>query len=424
MLVLFVMPAVLVVVMSLVQENILKIMGETSTQMLFVDLDGDPLGRTIEEKLIESGSIDVVKEIDGRQITEKEALSAILNGNFQFCVIIPRGFAKAVKARTRQSVSKSLFNDQLTADEIETSIPDLIVYFDPAVRGGFRSSVLNALNQATLGMEIKEKMKMFSELVPKKINQSVKEMLSPFGAEDLAVDVAEMQFKLNENRLLEISENPATSSIFEKTPSSVQQNVPAWALFGMFFIVVPMAGALIREKQDGTLSRLMTMPVSYLTLIFGKVLAYILVCLSQFALILLIGRYVLPMLGTPMLEMGTNPAAIFIITLSAALAATGYGILLGTLASSFEQASMFGPISIVIAAAIGGIMVPVYAMPKMIKALSILSPLNWGHDAFLDIFIRGGDVRSIIPEALSLFLLFGVMMLISWFFLFRKIRTG
>ncbi len=423
MLVLFVMPAVLVVVMSLVQENILIIMGETSTKMLFVELDGDPLGRTIEEKLIESGSIEVVKEIDGRQITEKEALSAILNGNFQFCVIIPKGFSKAVKARTRQSVSRSLFNDSVT-DEIETSIPDLVVYFDPAVRGGFRSSVLNALNQATLGMEIKEKMKMFSELVPKKINQSVKEMLSPFGAEDLAVDVAEMQFKWNEKRLLEISENPATSSIFEKTPSSVQQNVPAWALFGMFFIVVPMAGALIREKQDGTLSRLMTMPVSYLTLIFGKVLAYIFVCLSQFALILIIGRYVLPMLGTPMLEMGTNPVAIFIITLSAALAATGYGILLGTFSSSFEQASMFGPISIVIAAAIGGIMVPVYAMPKMMKALSMLSPLNWGHDAFLDIFIRGGDVRSIMPEAGSLFLLFLVMMLISWFFLFRKIRTG
>ena len=39
LLVLFLMPAVLVIVVSLVQENILKVTGETTIRVLFVDQD-------------------------------------------------------------------------------------------------------------------------------------------------------------------------------------------------------------------------------------------------------------------------------------------------------------------------------------------------------------------------------------------------
>ena len=39
-------------------------------------------------------------------------------------------------------------------------------------------------------------------------------------------------------------------------PSSVQQNVPAWLIFGMFFVVMPMSALFIVERRDGTLARL------------------------------------------------------------------------------------------------------------------------------------------------------------------------
>ena len=61
--------------------------------------------------------------------------------------------------------------------------------------------------------------------------------------------------------------------------------------------------------------------------------------------------------------MGGRTLAAAVVALSAILAATGYGILLGTVVRTYEQASMFGAISIVIASAVGGIMVPVWAMP-------------------------------------------------------------
>jgi ABC-2 type transport system permease protein len=116
--------------------------------------------------------------------------------------------------------------------------------------------------------------------------------------------------------------------------------------------------------------------------------------------------------------------ALLIIALSATLAATGYGIMLGTLSSTYEQASMFGPISIVIAAAIGGVMVPVYAMPKLMQNLSAFSPLEWGLGAFLDILVRGGDLKTVLPDVISMLLLFAVMMSVSWIFFFARKRNG
>ena len=73
MLVLFLMPALLVLVITLVQENVMKTMGEKSTRILFVDKDGKSLGQTVEKRLLESGLVEIVKMVDGKKVDEKEA---------------------------------------------------------------------------------------------------------------------------------------------------------------------------------------------------------------------------------------------------------------------------------------------------------------------------------------------------------------
>ena len=108
---------------------------------------------------------------------------------------------------------------------------------------------------------------------------------------------------------------------------------------------------------------------------------------------------------------------------SAIFAATGYGILLGTVVNSFEQAAMFGPISIVIAAALGGVMVPVYAMPTFMQTISVISPLAWGLNGTLDVFVRGGGARDVLPEAAALGTFFVACVLLAWVWQ-RQRRSG
>jgi ABC-2 type transport system permease protein len=201
---------------------------------------------------------------------------------------------------------------------------------------------------------------------------------------------------------------------FDTLPTAVQHNVPAWALFGMFFIVVPLAGSLIRERDSGTFSRILTMPVSPLVLIAGKMAAYTVVCMAQFVFIVLIGKTVLPFLGTDALQMGSSVGAVTGVAVCSALAATAYGVMLGTVARSYEQAATVGPISVVMAAALGGIMVPVFAMPSVMRTISSFSPLAWSHGAFLELFIRGGSLTDVWGRLVWLLLFFCANLCVAW----------
>jgi ABC-2 type transport system permease protein len=97
--------------------------------------------------------------------------------------------------------------------------------------------------------------------------------------------------------------------------------------------------------------------------------------------------------------------------------------MLGTVARTFEQAAMFGSISVVIAAALGGIMVPVYAMPLTMQSISRFSPMAWGLNGYLELFVRGGNLNSIKWDIFFLLAFFLMMLGVSWIFAFRRFRS-
>jgi ABC-2 type transport system permease protein len=97
--------------------------------------------------------------------------------------------------------------------------------------------------------------------------------------------------------------------------------------------------------------------MSYFTILAGKVIAYMLICMAQFGLIMLVEN--LSCLSSdPHTGNSSSPAALIVIALSAAVAAFGYGMLLGTLARTIRTGIDVRRGFRVIAAAIGGIMVP------------------------------------------------------------------
>ena len=189
-------------------------------------------------------------------------------------------------------------------------------------------------------------------------------------------------------------------------PNAVQHNVPAWTIFGMFFISIPLCGSIMKEKSEGSIFRLRTMPASYLILTGGKLIVYVVVCLVQFLLMISVGLYFLPMLGLPVLVLGNSFWGISILTLATALAATGYGVLVGTLASTEPQGAIMGSLSILLLSALGGIWVPAYIMPESMRTISIFSPLNWSLTGYYKLFLRGLGASAILPDAMKLFIFF------------------
>ncbi len=160
--------------------------------------------------------------------------------------------------------------------------------------------------------------------------------------------------------------------------------------------------------------RLMVAPGSYMVLLLGKLLFYVVICMVQFSLMLLIGLYAMPYFGLPALIIGSNFIAIFLVALMVSFAATSFGVLIGTVFNSYQQASIFGTVIDVIMAAIGGIMVPLFAMPDIMKLVGGITPLNWGMESFNDLFLRGAGMNEVLPEILLLLGFSAVMLLISW----------
>ncbi len=418
LLVLFVMPMLLVLVLSLIQDNLFRASGQSATRALFVNLDEGALGAEFATRLAATGALELVTELAGEQLDTATARQKVFSGDYQFAIVVPAGFSAGINAAAEAAVRAALRNEQVALTSSR-----MLIFFDPTVRGVYRTAVSNALQRGVLGLEIARKSKAFGRLLPEELQRSIDQQLSAYGAAGLQLELPSLSADWSGETLIELSEESAYPEKYTTLPTSVQQNVPAWTLFGMFFIVIPLAGTLIRERQEGTLTRLMTMPVSSGSLLLGKVFAYLLICLLQFGLMLLVGRYILPLLGTPVLELGAAPLALLVVAISAALAACGYGILVGVLARSYDQASTFGAVSVVIAAALGGVMVPVYVMPRTMQQLSVISPLGWGLDAFLEIFVREGNLLSVLPRVAALS---GFFLLCMFFaaLLFRHRRRG
>jgi ABC-2 type transport system permease protein len=170
----------------------------------------------------------------------------------------------------------------------------------------------------------------------------------------------------------------------------------------MFFLTVPLSVSFIREREQGNLFRLQTMTVPAWVVLGGKALPFFVINQIQMASILAVSVYLLPFLGGDRLDLGNAPLALLLLGAAASLAAIGFGIAVSMYARTAEQAASFSSATVMIMAALGGILVPKAVMPPLMQKLAMLSPLSWGLDGFLDVFVRGGGIREMLPEMLGL----------------------
>lgn len=391
MVILFIMPMILIFVMTLIQDSAFKSINEKGIPIVFVDEDKDSLGLSIEQGLRSSDLCAFYDSINGKPATLQSARASVASGKFLVGIIVPRGATQTIRNNVTQLVAQTLNTDVLSkmvgkpSDSVEIKI-----LIDPVSKKSFISSVTSSLREFISVIKTKIMFKALAEQIAEILPDKKDAPDNAFG----------------QTQIITYKEEYASNEIGEIVPNAVQHNVPAWSIFAMFFIVIPMAGSIMKEKNEGSVFRLHTMPSSYLLLINGKIIVYVIVCLIQFALMLSVGLVFLPMLGLPTLILGNSPAGVMIISAATAFAATGYGVMVGTLASTEQQGAIMGALSILLLSAIGGVWVPTYVMPEMMRNISVFSPLNWSLNGFYELFLRGGDVASILPDTIKLIIFF------------------
>jgi ABC-2 type transport system permease protein len=389
--ILFIMPLVLIVTITLIQDSTFKTVTDAKIPILVVNNDHGNVSETILNGLEDSNAFEVlIKD------TEEEAKDLVFKGKYQLAIIIPEDLTSGLEQKVAQNVdgiiAKFGIEDEVdNSTKIKIESKEVKLYFDPATQVSFKSSVKNGIDKMVSKIETQSIYKAFQE----QISDDPSEVI--FETENF-ITFKEILPKANNEDIL---------------PNSVQHNVPAWTLFAIFFIIVPLSINMVKEKSQGTFVRLRTNPVSYATVLGGKTLIYLVVCLIQFVLMLLVGVYLFPAIGLPTLDISGRLPLLFIVASFAGLAAIGLGLLLGTIAKTQEQSAPFGATFVVILAALGGVWVPVFIMPKFMQTLSNISPMNWGLNAFYDVFLRHGSLLDILPEISLLFLFFIATTLIA-----------
>ena len=389
--ILFVMPLVLIITITLIQDSSFKSIQESKIPILIVDNDKGMISSTIFKGLRNQKLFEViVKE------KESEVEELVFKGTYQLAIVIPENLSRDLALKISQNVEGVLSDfgmedKDTSATNIEIPTKEVRLYFDPAIRQSFKSSIKSGID------------KMISKIETESIYKAFQEQL----LDD------DSSFTFNSEKFITFNEITPKLKEDEVLPNSAQHNVPAWTLFAIFFIIVPLSINMVKEKSQGTFVRLRTNPVSYSIVLAGKTVVFLTVCLIQFFLMVSIGVYLFPAIGLPSLGISGKLFLAFLVALFSGLAAVGLGLLLGTVAKSQEQAAPFGATFVVVLAALGGVWVPVFMMPNFMQFISNLSPMNWGLNAFYDVFLRNIGLLEILPEIGLLFLFFLATTIIS-----------
>ncbi len=193
--------------------------------------------------------------------------------------------------------------------------------------------------------------------------------------------------------------------------------LPAFTVMFAFFVVPMLSTALLREKADGTLRRLVAAPLPRSSLIGGKVLAFLLVVIVQVTILFAIGAIFMDM------PLGRSPLALALVTVSLGLCATTLGMLVATVSRSAGQAEAIG-LSIVFALGfLSGSMSPVdppYRGEGLMATITGLFPQAQAQMAYQTLMLQNGDAAAVLPNVLYLLGLSLVFFLIAvWRFKFE-----
>ena len=352
----FGLPILLVFIVTSIQNSTFELMNKNRVPLLLCNRDTGAASRQFIQAVDQVGLFKLLEESGSDssirvRVQQKDAMLAL---------VIPANFSTRVEARARLVAGKAMSSfglDDSTSKQVagDTSAMPIALYYHPILQESFRRSAEGALYSALQVVESKHILKtLYFSINDKPLPDSVESELL--------------------NNRTTIEEYPVSRDRNAVIPNASQHNVPAWTVFAMFFVVISLGSGIVREKLNGSFIRLKTLPTSYLVAIFSKQITYVTVTFLQAAVIFAIGVWLFPMMGLPTLHFPTDWAALTVVTLLCGWCAVSYAICIGVFAQTEVQATGSGAISIVILAAIGGLMVPSFAMPGSFRLVSNISP--------------------------------------------------
>jgi ABC-2 type transport system permease protein len=171
---------------------------------------------------------------------------------------------------------------------------------------------------------------------------------------------------------------------------------PAFMLQFAIAGLLTAAQMVVTERKSRALQRLLTTATRRVHILLGHYTAMLTLILAQFVLLLLFGWLVLKV------DYVRDVGATLLVAVSAALCIAALGLLVGILAKSEEQASIFSLIPMFVFSGLGGAWVPLEVTGPTFQTIGHLSPIAWAMDGFQNVAARGLGLNTVLLPAAAL----------------------
>ncbi len=192
------------------------------------------------------------------------------------------------------------------------------------------------------------------------------------------------------------------------------QAVAGTAVMMLLFSLTGMGGGLLDEKEQGTLKRLLYSPVHPSQILLGKMAASIIVAIFQLSIMFIFASLVFH------LHIADKILPLTILIFATAVACSGFGVFLATLARSRSQLQGMSTLIILSMSVIGGSMVPIFLMPQWMQNVSVVSINYWSIQGFYDILWRQLPIGPLFLTKVGILLAIGITLTLIAFRFFRK----
>ena len=344
--------------------------------LLITDLDNS------KESIALKQSLDSIKGIHLIETTLEKANNAVRKGKFVAVLVLKKGFQQAVEKT--DPIPLELKYDQ--SREIEV--------------GMLQAVLMESLMQKVSKQAIQKNIEGFLEKEFAGMAPSMKKRIleKTTKTDDTSQGNNYIDFKMTPV----LKEDKGEQSNY-----GLIQAVAGTAIMMLLFSIAEIGGGLLDEKDGGTLKRLLYSPLKSRDILFGKMIAALIVALLQLLVMFLFAWIAF---GLPIFK---DIVSLLVLIFAVAFAVASFGIFLVSIAKTRKQLSGLSSMIILTMSAIGGSMIPLFAMPSIMQKIAVISVNYWGIQGFYDIFARNLSFVELLPRIAVLVGIGMVMSLIS-----------
>ncbi len=360
--------------------------GFNSIPVVIVNQDEGQIGKELV-KLFQSDNLaDLLYVV----VIDKAATAQahVDNDKVAAAVVIPAGFTESIIPDA---------NAMLTG-QASGKIEQILVYSNPnrPTSAGVIQSIVKSFTQEVEKMRIAEQVAFSQMFVNGILTQNDMALIQQL--------VAKTQSENQKTKNLIVLNNQTTTAE-AKDFDVLAYMAPGMALMFLMFTTSNGGRALLSEKNQGTLPRLLVSPTRSYQVLGGKVFGTFLTGTAQMLILIVSSGFLFN------LRWG-NPLAVLLLVIVAVFAAVGWGLLITAFAKTPGQVGTAGSALMLLFGILGGSFFSLSNFPTWFQMVSKITPNAWGLDGFTRL-ASGGTLADIVTPLCALLIMGVVLFAIS-----------